>query len=123
MASILIADDDRQIRNLLSQFLEVSGYETLVAKNGLEAIRHYESGHPDLVITDILMPEKDGIETIMDLKKMDPAMKIIAISGGGVGSASSYLSLAEKLGVVAVFEKPFSMKELLLHIRAALSER
>ena len=123
METILIADDDLQIRTLLSQFFTNSGYETLVAANGLEAIRHYESGQPDLVITDILMPEKDGIETIMDLKKMDPAVKIIAISGGGACSAGNYLSLAEKLGAVAVFEKPFNLKELLLHIRAALHER
>lgn len=122
MTSILVVDDDQQIRNLLSSVLERSGYKTIIASNGKEAVTQYREIRPDMIITDIVMPEKDGIETIQEIRQINPKAKIIAMSGGGQIKADVYLSLAKNLGAGAILEKPFRMNELLLHIRAALAD-
>lgn len=114
MKRILVIDDDRQFRLMLRQMLERAGYEVIDACNGNEGIRLYRSNPTDLVITDIIMPEKEGIETIIELKQDFPALKVIAISGGSRRlGATNCLSYAAKLGVSRVLAKPFERAALL----------
>ena len=113
MAHILLIDDDAQIRTMLRQILETEGYEVVDASNGKEGIKLYREDPADLVITDIIMPEKEGTEMIMELKKDFPDVKIIAISAGGQIDAEKYLRTAKMLGAKFTFAKPFERKELL----------
>ncbi len=113
MKRILVIDDDFQVRALLKEILEQEGYEVADASNGAEGIRLYRDEPADLIITDIIMPEKEGIETIFELKRDFPDVKIIAISGGGRLSSKDYLSIAEKCNVARTFSKPFNREELL----------
>lgn len=120
MAGILIIDDDVQILNMLRQTLECEGYDVLEASNGKQGIKLYRENPADLIITDIIMPEKDGIETILELKRDYPDVKIIAISGGGRINPEDYLDIAKKLGAHRIFAKPVERKELLNAVRDLL---
>ena len=122
MPPILLVDDDIHICKLIRNMLEQDGYPTVSASNGSEAMQLFKDHRPDLVITDIVMPDKDGLETIMELKKTNHAVKIIAISGGGKVGPKSYLSLAERLGAAATLEKPIDRDQLLATVNALLSE-
>jgi len=113
MPRILIIDDQPEVCATLSLMLQRNGFETLEAKDGRRGLRLIESNPVDLVITDILMPEKEGIETIIDLRKQRPGLPIIAISGGGDGRNFDYLPMAERLGAHATLKKPFGQDELL----------
>ena len=117
MARILIIDDDVQILDMLRQTLEREGFEVVDAPNGEEGIRLYREDPADLIITDIIMPEKEGIETIMELKRDFPDVKIIAISGGGRVDPEEYLHMAEKLGAKRTFAKPVEREDLLKAIQ------
>lgn len=111
---ILIIDDDVAINKVLKKVLEMEGHEVINTYDGIEGIPVLEKDPSiDLVITDIVMPEKEGIETIMEIRKKNRDVKIIAISGGGRLKPDSYLVLAEKLGADAVLKKPFDGDELL----------
>lgn len=112
MSTILIADDDAGIRKLLRRVLEKNGNRVIEARNGQEATRQVRDQHPDLLITDLIMPEKEGIETIGDLKICAPDLKVIVISGGGRIQAQNYLAIASCLGVAATFEKPIDLTAL-----------
>ena len=120
MARILIIDDEVQILNMLRQMLEGEGYEVIDAPNGKEGIRRYRENPADLIITDILMPEKEGIETIQELKRDFPDVKIIAMSGGGRVGPGDYLHLAKMLGAQHTFAKPIEREELLKAVRELL---
>ena len=98
MTSILIIDDDRQVRLMLRRRLMQHGYEIAEASDGNEGVRLYRETPTDLIITDLIMPEKEGLETITELKQEFPDLKIIAISGGGTGDAGQYLDMAKKMG-------------------------
>ncbi len=113
MAHILIIDDDVQMRSMLRQMLEREGYEVEEANNGKVALRAYKENPADLVITDIIMPEKEGLEIIRELRKDYPDVKVIAISGGGHISPDEYLHLAKAFGAQCVFAKPFERRELI----------
>jgi len=113
MATILLVDDDGQVRQMLKITLEREGYEVVEASDGTEAVDLYDPDQIDLVITDIVMPEKEGIETIMELKAVNPGVKIIAISGGGRINPEDYLTWARRFGVANTFTKPVARKELL----------
>ena len=117
MARILIIDDDVQILDMLRQTLECEGYEVVDASNGKEGIRLYRENPADLIITDIFMPEKEGIEMIIELKRDFPDVKIIAISGGGRISPEEYLCMAKKLGARYTFSKPVEREKLLAAVR------
>ena len=119
----IIGDDDQQIRRLLRRMLEQADYTAIEAANGKEAIKQFDLHQPDVVITDIFMPEKEGIETIIELKQNDPHVKIIAISGGGKISPTNYLHLAEKIGAITTLEKPIGRDQLLSAVNRALSNR
>ena len=120
MASILIIDDDAQILKMLRQILERESYDVTGASNGKQGLRLYRENPTDLVITDIIMPEKEGIEIIIELKRDYPDVKIIAISGGGRINPEDYLDIAKKLGANRIFAKPVERKELLNAVRELL---
>ena len=121
MTTILIVDDDRQFNNLLCQCIEKEGYSSVTAADGNEAIKLALIHHPSLVITDILMPDKEGLDTIRELRRIAPETKIIAISGGGEITADLYLKMAKSLGAHHTLEKPFARGELLDTIALLLS--
>jgi len=121
MARILIIEDDDQTRSMLRQVLEREGYEVVDAPDGREGIRLYRGKPTDLIITDIIMPEKEGIETIMELKRDFPDVKIIAMSGGGRIGPDEYLHVAKKLGAQRTFAKPVEREEMLKAIRELLT--
>ena len=115
--TILIIDDDDQLRGFLSELLSSKGFEIHTAKNGLDGLNAFRENKPDLVLTDIVMPEKEGLELIKLLKKEDPAIHIIAMTGGGnYGLGKNYLQLAEVLGASKALSKPFRTADLLSEI-------
>lgn len=113
MTRILVIDDDVQICSMLERFLSRKGYEVDVAYDGNQGLMMYDKGKTNLVITDLVMPEKEGIETVMELRSKSPNVKIIAISGGGRVGPESYLEIAKELGAQRTFEKPVDFDELL----------
>lgn len=123
MSRILVADDEAPIRELLRQALEMNGYEVVEAANGVETVKIFRENQIDLVITDIIMPDKEGLESIMDLKEIDPDVKIIAMSGGGRLEPHSYLQMAAKFGAKKVFQKPLSISLLLSTIKELLETK
>lgn len=117
---VLIIDDDEQIRVLLRQMMEWAGYEVLVAENGKIAMQIQSEKPADLVITDLIMPEQEGLETISSLKKEYAGIKIIAISGGGRIGPEAYLPAALELGADKVFSKPFDVQEVVATVKELL---
>ena len=120
MALILIIDDEPQIRSMLKLMLEREGYEVAEAPDGIEGIRIFRQHPADLIITDLIMPNKDGIGMIIDLKKEFPNVKIIAMSGGGLNKPEGYLKGAQKLGAVCTLTKPIDRDEMLRAIKDVL---
>ncbi|MBE9582675.1 MAG: response regulator [Proteobacteria bacterium] len=120
MSRILVIDDDDQIRAMLQQVLQREEFQVVDAPDGKEGIRLFREEAADLVITDIIMPDKEGIETIMELRRDFPEVKIIAISGGGRVEPSQYLGLAKKLGAQVTLIKPFEREELLAAVHGLL---
>jgi len=120
MARILIIDDEAMIRDLLIKMLEREGYETMNASDGKEGIRLYRENPVDLVITDLIMPEKEGIETIMELRRDYQDVKVIAMSGGGKIDPETYLQIAKTLGAIETLTKPFDLKEVLKTVQGLL---
>ena len=123
MHKILVVDDDPGIRDMLRDMLEREHYQVLVAANGAEAIEVYATEPASVVITDIIMPEKEGIETIMELTRINPLAKIIAISGGGRFMAESYLEIAREIKAAYTFSKPFKRTEILDAIRQLTGDK
>ncbi len=113
MKRILVIDDDDQFRNMMLHTLKRAGYEIEVAYDGEDGMRKQQDQPFDLIITDIIMPNKEGIGLILDLKNDYPDLKIIAVSGGGSVLPNDYLEIAEKLGAHRTLSKPFERKELL----------
>jgi DNA-binding NtrC family response regulator len=120
MAKILVVDDDVQILEMLRKLLEQEGYEVVTAGDGNEAkVRWYET-NPDLLITDIVMPEKEGLDLILELQRDTPNIKVIAISGGDRIEPEYYLELAQIIGAYKTMAKPFNPKDLLNTIAEVL---
>ena len=123
MGSILIVDDEEDIRDALTMVLEGAGYDVMVASNGNEAVKLQREQPVDLIITDIIMPEKDGVSTIKELRQKFPGIRIIAISGGGgvqpleyvpdAITTTAYLAAAKEAGADRVFTKPFERKDMI----------
>jgi len=109
MAGILLVEDDTDLRQMLRNALEKRNHTVIEAKDGRDAIKRFKSSLTDIVITDLLMPEQDGIGLIMELRKTRQDIRIIAISGGGKIGPSNYLDVARALGADAVFSKPFNL--------------
>jgi len=109
LRKILVIEDDIVVRDVIAATLRSQGYVPIAADNGRQGIASFKSEEPALVITDILMPEKEGIETILELRRLRPEAKILAISGG----RKDFLDMAARLGASAVLTKPFRPAELL----------
>ncbi len=120
MRRILIIDDEPYILLMLKKMLEKAGYEVDLASNGREGMDLFHKHSADLVITDIIMPDKEGLELILEMKKNHPGLKIIAMSGGGRISPESYLECARHFGAEKVFQKPFRQKDLVSAVRDLL---
>lgn len=113
MASVLVVEDDVQVRTMLRMTLEDAGHCVREASDGHQAIGLHRSCPADLIVTDILMPEKEGLETIMELRAEWPELRIIAITGGGSSNPQSYLEIAKRMGAARAFQKPVDQEELL----------
>jgi len=122
MARILVIDDDEQVLDMLYESLTREGYDVLKASNGEQGLRLYREKSVDLIITDIIMPEKEGIETIIELRQDFPNVKIIAISGGGRAGTKDYLQMAKIFGVQRTFTKPVAREQLLDAIKELIKE-
>ncbi len=122
MATILVIDDDFYVREMLKTVLEDSGYDVLEAADGNIGVKLFSEHKVDLIITDIIMPEKEGLEAIQEVRKTSPDVKIIAISGGAKVGPTTYLKLAEHFGANRVFQKPIHISELLGNIKELLNE-
>jgi len=123
MARVLIVDDDEQVRTVFRKALESGGYQVTEAPNGRIGARLYRERPSDLVIMDLIMPEQEGLETITALRRDFPDVKIIAISGGGRGTAADYLSVARKLGAMLALEKPITPGALLHEVDQVLGRK
>ncbi len=124
MVNILIIEDDKTMQFMLEEKLKLEGFNPIIAVNGFQGIDFFESGNIDLVITDIFMPQKDGIETILELKKRYPDVKIIAITGAyskGSDISQNYLEMAAYFGAQKTLVKPFELKELVSAVNEVLS--
>lgn len=122
MAKILVIDDEPSILLMIKKMLEKAGHEVDMALNGREGMELFEENKPDLLITDIIMPEKEGLETIFELRRKYPELKIIAISGGGRIGPEEYLPGAKLLGANMVFQKPLDQKEFMKAVSLLLNE-
>jgi DNA-binding NtrC family response regulator len=112
MARILVVDDDDLLAGLVEQSLLEAGHEVIWAKNGREAMKLYDPASIDLVLTDLIMPDTEGLELIAALRKRNDEVSIIAMSGGGRSGPSGYLPIATHMGAKAVLKKPFSIELL-----------
>ena len=121
MSRILVIDDDQQVRALLWEILTDEGHEVIEAVNGVDGMRKFREQPTDLVITDLIMPEREGLETINLLRREFPKLGVIAISGGGRVGASDYLPIAQMLGARRVVAKPFSSGEILQAVQELLA--
>ncbi|MEW6429086.1 MAG: response regulator [Thermodesulfobacteriota bacterium] len=121
MATILIIDDDVQILWVMRKMLEQAGHTVMSASDGEKGFKLYHDSPTDLVITDMIMPGKSGMNIVADLLHDQPDAKIIAISGGGAIEAERYLNLARTLGAQATLSKPFSMQALLDTVQNVLA--
>jgi DNA-binding NtrC family response regulator len=117
---IMVVDDDASIRRTLHILLSKAGYEVIQACDGSEAVRLWRDHGGDLVITDLHMPEKDGIQTIIELLTHSPGMRIIAMSGGGQTKRLDLLGNFSLLGTVLTIEKPFTLAEMMTTVTQAL---
>lgn len=121
MARILVVDDEPELRSILREALEIAGHEVTVAADGFSAIRAQRQQPADLIITDIFMPGKEGIETIMEIRKDFPNVKIIVMSGGGRYKHFEYLQAAEQLGATRSISKPFDLPAILRMVDETLA--
>ena len=121
MPGILIVEDEKELREMLKISLIRHNFTVFEAVNGRDAITHFKPSSTDLVVTDLIMPEEDGLKVIMKLKEVKPSIKIVAISGGGKAGPASYLNLAKALGADAIYSKPFSINDLIVKIEELLA--
>jgi CheY-like chemotaxis protein len=122
MAKILLVEDDEELRYTMRLKLAALGHTVDEAPDGKAGLERFQASAPDLVITDLVMPRMEGVEMIHTMKRARPAVKIVAMSGGGVNAASAYLRIAQQLGAAAILAKPFSHLELESVVTAALGE-
>jgi DNA-binding NtrC family response regulator len=122
MKRILVVDDDEQIVRAVRKILTREGYEITVAGDGVDALNKLQNESYDMVITDIIMPNKEGLELISEIYQIKASMPIIAISGGGKMPSSIYLDVADKIGAYATLRKPFRADELLTVVNQCFSK-
>lgn len=117
---ILVIDDEPAVRYAVTRILETKGYEVSTAADGVRGMSQFHLWHPDLVVTDLIMPEQEGMQTIKQIRQADPAVKILAISGGGRLVNVDFLQVARRLGADEILAKPFDSVELLSTVRRLL---
>jgi CheY-like chemotaxis protein len=122
-AQILVVDDDVIVRETITRILEGQGFRVVSADNGNQALGIFRAKRPDLVLTDIIMPDREGIETIIIIRKEQPAARIIAMSGGGRLQNKNFLDLAKALGADEALDKPFTEADLLESVGRCLKRR
>ncbi len=122
MAHILVIDDETPVRSLFGQLLESAGYSVALASDGREGLRLMKQQKPDLIITDIMMPEMDGLELLMNIRKQHLDVPVIAISGGMKTQPANFLPQAKKFGAQRVFIKPVELSALLQAVQELLGE-
>jgi len=122
MKSILVIDDEPYVRSFIRLALGRAGYDVSEAADGREGLRLYASLKPDCVITDLYMPEKEGLESIMEMRRHEHHARIIAISGGVDAYLPGFLKAAKQLGADAIMPKPFSVETLLEQVGRLLPE-
>jgi CheY-like chemotaxis protein len=113
MKKILVIEDNAIVRNTMMRILQAAGYDVVTANDGLEGVALFRQETPDLVISDIIMPQQEGIATIRQILAESPGTKIIAISGGGRIGNTDFLQIARKMGAVDALPKPFDPDDLL----------
>jgi CheY-like chemotaxis protein len=121
MAYIIVVDDDPMLSLVVARALTGAGHSVLRCENGRKAIEHLTHEDVDLLITDILMPEMDGLETVRAAKRLRPELPILAISGGGSFGPADYLGIASAFGTAAVLSKPFQVTELIAMVTGLLA--
>lgn len=123
MAKILVVDDEKQIRDILMQFLTRAGHEVELAEDGVVAMQKYRASKFDLIITDLMMAKKNGLELIQEISREFGEIRVIAISGGVPTTPSDYyLSVAKLMGASRVLDKPFTKGELLAAVETILEQ-
>ncbi len=123
MAKILVVDDEQQIRDILMQFLTRAGHEVELAEDGVVAMQKYRASEFDLIITDLMMAKKNGLELIQEISREFGEIRVIAISGGVPTTPSDYyLSVAKLMGASKVLDKPFTKGELLAAVDTILEQ-
>ncbi|MBI5855799.1 MAG: response regulator [Nitrospirae bacterium] len=122
MSSILVVDDDENLRDGVRRILHQAGYEVREASDGLQGMRSVEQTPVDVILLDIFMPGKEGLETIRELRCAHSAIRIIAMSGGGAKGSFDMLKLAQMLGARRTLAKPFSREQLLDAIQGELGQ-
>ena len=121
MKRVLVIDDDESLRGTIREILEEAGYEVDEAKDGREGVNRYQAVLPDLVLTDIVMPEQDGLEIIFTLMRDHPGTNVVAMSGKTRFGAADFLDYARKFGAHETLVKPFRRNELLTVVRRTLA--
>jgi DNA-binding response OmpR family regulator len=121
MPKILVIDDDTIMNDMVVQLLSGAGYEAEGAHDGRAGLNLLETKSFDLIVTDIIMPEKEGLETIVAIRKKSKTIPIIAISGGGKLGPKQYLHMAQQFGADYAFQKPFVNEQFLAAVRECLS--
>ena len=121
MPRILVIDDDADMRSVLEQSLQAAGYEVDLAETGLEGMAHFHSKPVDVVVTDLIMSQQEGLETIIKFRNEFPGIPIIAISGNT--AAKPLLTIARRLGAAAILQKPFPPDHLISEVQRALRSR
>jgi two-component system, chemotaxis family, chemotaxis protein CheY len=122
MASILVVDDDPMVRVTISEVLESLGHQITLATNGTEAVALFGEAEFDLVLTDIVMPGQNGIDTIVALRRIRPSARIIAMSGGGRTGIKELLPIATLMGACDTLPKPFDSTDLIVKVEAQLGQ-
>jgi CheY-like chemotaxis protein len=120
---VMIVDDEDHVRKVLCENLSECGFDVVMAADGQEALNMIDDGlhRPDVVVTDIIMPRKEGLEVIMELRRKHPDIRLVAISGGGRTKSADFLHLAKKLGADAILPKPLDIDELERTVRGVMS--
>lgn len=123
MATILLVEDEPLVLQTLAAAIESKGHAVVTATNGNEGLEKFAERPFDLVVTDIVMPQKEGMETIIELRRLDPDVKILAISGGGRTGNLEFLKMAEGLGAVTSLKKPIKLADLFEALGKCLGEK
>ena len=118
---ILLVDDDVMVRETVKHILLSAAHDVVLAQDGKRALEAFAKSRFDLVVTDIIMPEKDGIEVIAEMRRLKPQVRILAISGGGRIGNTDFLQIAEKIGAAATIAKPFDPDDFLVKVDQCLA--